>query len=612
MAKTKKAPAADEVYEHAKELVQQNSKRDALFDRLDKLYDHAQNETAPGAEATVQLVHMPYASNAVDLVADLASQMELTIEVPANAETKKAQQIADDQEQWMRALMQNNDRIARRNSIGEAAWCSAQRGHCVTRSLFTDSLVERDGSGYKVASVPVLLQVRDPRYVYAEESATGVGCVVEACKRTAGSIRRTFPDALQDEKEYPNTAIVEWVEYWDETHRVYFADGDPIGIGKTKKAVVPHGFGCVPYSFGVARTTPRQAPELHYRPLLSAVEDTLHNIDTWFSILSTAGWAAVTNAWGVFSDTYGKDAGKQLDITPGAINYFARNDQVQPIQRAALPGDFFQLGTMLLQAFQHGTFPFALFGEMPGDMAGYAISLMTQSGRRPLLPIWHAIETCFEDAFRNAALISRNKLAPLVGDEIPLMITAANVGKEMRKNRALRRELKLDTRAVGDDFSVNVKLSDPMPSDEAANLKSAIESTGAGLLSKETALEKYNITQDAQAELERIQVQKMYEQLAPVEALRLAIERGYITQIEMPAGYHFNPDGTIVPDAVTPEQPQEAPQMEQQPMPNEVLQPAMDAPNAADLQSLFGQPNSPTLDQMAGTPPTVPQQGGLL
>ena len=57
-----------------------------------------------------------------------------------------------------------------------------------------------------------------------------------------------------------------------------------------------------------------------------------------------------------------------------------------PLQRASMPGDFFQLGNLLFQAWQSETFPFSLFGQSPGDVAGYAISLLSQAGRRIILP----------------------------------------------------------------------------------------------------------------------------------------------------------------------------------------------------------------------------------
>ena len=99
------------------------------------------------------------------------------------------------------------------------------------------------------------------------------------------------------------------------------------------------------------------------------------------------------------------------------------------MQRAALPGDFFQLGTLLLNAMQMATFPFAIFGQTSGQMAGYAISLMSQAGRRALMPIWSGIEGVYEAAFRNVAIICKNKVSPLImSDKIPLTVLATSDG----------------------------------------------------------------------------------------------------------------------------------------------------------------------------------------
>lgn len=608
MISTYSKPTPTEILDLAHDLQDDSRERDALWDRLDAIYD----QTPPAESADVKLVVMPFGTNAIDLVTDLAAQQTLTIQVPAQKETQAAQKQADLQESWLRTWLNLNQQRKNANFAADLAWHGAQRGLTVVRTLLADNLIQpgEDG-GYSLRSVPVLLQVRDPRHVYWVEDALGPACVIETYKRKASEIKRLYPGMLKDDAK----GLVDWLEYWDDKHRAYFVNGELV-TGKVK-GMVAHGYGCLPYTIAPARTTPRRKPDQRYRPLLLAVEELLANLDTWFSILATSGWQAVTAAWAVFSDEYGRDGGKLLATGPGDINYFAKLDQVQPIQRAPLPADFFKLGDLFLTALQQGTFPFAMYGQLDSSMAGYAINLLTQSGRRPILPIWKSIELAFAGAFRSCALICRNKVAPLTGDAIPLMVMQGGEAGA----RANLRHIKLDTGSIGDDFEALVTLTDPMPQDEAANLRMALESTAgdAPLLSHQTALTKFNVVEDAAAELERVEAEKVFRQLAPFEAIKIAIERGLLpSQLKLPPGFVVGPNGQILPESALPKpepQPQQPPAPEgmqglaQPQLPPELMQammqgqPTPGAPNAADLQGISGQPPPVTLDEMAGMPP---------
>ena len=607
----KPRPQVDDLYELAKSLVKENAARDTLYDRLDRLYDQETGKTASTDSEDVQIIRMPYATNVIDLITDLASQMTLTIEVPAQKESKDAQKEADNQEGWLQAWLSQNEKRRQSNVTADLAWLGAMRSRTCIRTLFLDSMVDKDEEqGYKLKNLPVILQVRDPRYVYVCEGPEGPEYVVEASKRKVADIRRHYPGALVGDAWQP-ADLVDWVEYWDDTYRCYWADEEPIAIGKSKKKleVVPHGFGCLPYAFGTARSTPRNKPEKKYRPILAGVEDNLRNIDTWYSILATAGWASVTNAWAVYSDNMGRDGGPRLDTSPGAVNYLASNEKLQAIQRGEMPADFFRLGDLLLQAYQQGTLPFAIYGQTQGSMAGYAINMLNQSGRRVLMPIWAAIEQVYAGAMRNCVLICRNKVAPLVGGKsIPLLVRATSDKADIA-GRSVKRSLELDTENVGDDWDVDVTLGDPMPSDEAANLRMAIEATAGDnpLLSQQTALTKFKVVQDATEEADRIQVERLYKQFAQAELIKLAVERGWIPgKIEAPEGWQVI-NGQLVPDFLVPQQEPEAPgpEMGQPEMPQPQMDPAM-------LQQMSGMPSAPTLEDMAGVPPAMgPEMGGM-
>jgi hypothetical protein len=224
-----------------------------------------------------------------------------------------------------------------------------------------------------------------------------------------------------------------------------------------------------------------------------------------------------------------------------------------------------------------------------------------------MMPIWSGIEGVYEAAFRNAALICKNKLSPLVmSDKIPLTVVATSDGSGLiDRGRSYRKLLEMDVSNIDGDFAVEVHLSDPMPADEAQNMRMALEMSGGDvpLLSHETALTKFKIVSDPISEAQRILVEKMFRQYAPIEGLKLAIERGVVPgRITLPAGFSMGPDGQLVPDALMP-QSEPVPQQPPMPQPQQMPDPAM-------MQAMAGMPQQPSLDELAGMPPGGPMMAG--
>lgn len=621
-------PSPESIFAKAEALVARFAKRNALYDRLDTLYFMENKRVSP--DGSVQYVTMPYATSVIDLIVDLASQMDYTISVPAAGEGLDDEKDAEALEAWLRAWLSMNGRKQQRNLIGEAAFLAAQRAQCIARTLFVDKsikLPENEEAEATVAGLPVVFQLRDPRHVYVADGPLGPRYVVERWERPAADVRALYPSALPSNVN--DDALVEWTEYWDATYRAYFVDGEP--VKQKGGVVVAHGYGCIPYAFGNGRTTPFRDGERRYRPVLSGVESLAATIDTWFSINATAGLASVTNAWAVYSDQYSGDNGKDFDTSPGAVNYLSSSDKVQAIQRASMPPDFFQLGSLLFQAWQAETFPFNLFGQSPGDLAGYAISLLSQAGRRIILPIWKAVGDMLAGAMLNCVTICQKKVAPLVGNKIPLVITTQSAPTARR----VKRKLRLDVTKFGDDLDLTVTLSDPMPQDVAANVRMALEATKGGLLSNETALEKFKLSSEPAAEMERIAVEAVYRTLAPIEGVKLAQERGYVPrQVTIPPGFVAAPDGMLIPQALldsmrnaqqaAQSQGPAAPQLDQatlqqlmaqmqagmEPAPTGTGEPT-GFPNPVSMQSLSGNAIEPQLDDLAPQPPRAKMPGGF-
>lgn len=569
--------SVQELYEYGDELIARHSERDRLYERMDRLYFQERGEEEE--DERVQRVTLPLATNAVDLVADLASAQELAIEVAAAGESRKAKEEADALERWFGAWLRMNERYGRGNLRHQMAWYAAMRGMVVVRVLPDSAqLREYAGSG----EIPVVLQVREPGRVYLDWGPRGLRAVVEEYTRTYGSVRREYGKVLAGE-EYGDGDLVRWREYWDDERCVYWVNGEPVRVGG--RVVRPHAYGCIPYGVAWARSTPLSEPHWAVRPMLVGVERVIENVEVLASIMATAGVHVIDSAFAVYGQRYGTGESQlQLDLTPGAINYFdpSLGERIEAIQRPPLPQDIYQLMTLFMTQFQQGTFPVAMYGDVGRQMAGYAINLMTQSGRRALLPIWAAVERAHEIALEKCVVIVRELVGPAYGKPLPLVV------EEEGEGRRLRRRVELDWQKLPMDFEVRCRLGDPLPADRASNLRMAIEAVRAGLLSQETALTDYGIVQDATEEMMRIFVERVVAKSIDEEARRVAIARGYLREGEhagMESASALDDRGDVAADSGA--------------------LGAMRAPLPADeLQMIAGQPQAlPELREMAGELP---------
>ena len=186
-------PTPDKILAECNALVERDAKRGQLYDRLDRLYFMANQKAA--TDEGVQHVTMPYATSVIDLVMDLASQMEFAINVPAAGEGLDDERDAEALEAWLRAWLSMNAKQQQRNLIGEAAFLAAQRAQVVARTLFVDAAIkmpETDDAEATIAGLPVVFQLRDPRNVYVADGPLGPRCVVERWstpgRRCAGAL----------------------------------------------------------------------------------------------------------------------------------------------------------------------------------------------------------------------------------------------------------------------------------------------------------------------------------------------------------------------------------------------------------------------------------------
>ena len=522
-------PTAEKLYELATDTITEYGERDTMFTDLERYYFLDQEkEGKEGQEEGIEVVHLPYGTGAVDLVQDLFGDAELGLVVPASGEGKKKKALADTVEKYLLSVMHQSERAQRQSLLARSAWLVAMRGCLAGRVMAIPQWMEKDEEDNWTAGqrVPLLLQLRDPLYVFPSFGLDGLAYVVEKRTRTVKDLRNSLGDDVLPDANL--TDEVEWVEYWDDTYFCYWADGEPVTLG-AGEGPWPHRYGGTPYSFEFARQTGRTDPEKRVRPLLKAVQGVIDRMD-----LLDSAEATFTMRYNADALMVHAEGEPEIDLRSGAVNYLEREDAVTWLHASRQPIEVDKASAKYDAAFQKGTFPNTMYGMDPGRIiAGYALNLLNQSGQIRIKPLVACLERFIGELLEHALMISEHYLTDLLDGPIPFHLVAEREDEEGGDRYSARSELKLDAKALGGWYQVDVSLGDLMPADEQANLMLALRSREAGpdgrpMLSWETAVDKWGLTTSPMDERERIDREAAWNDLQVI-ALRQAL---YAAQIK--------------------------------------------------------------------------------
>lgn len=104
----------------------------------------------------------------------------------------------------------------------------------------------RDSEDYetnKKVSWPFYWRAEDPRYVFPDPGTVGRKWVIVSYARTVGSVKAQWPSwdgrtpgMSKQSEPLPDTAEVQWVEYWDEYFKCYLLAARPMQVTAAPKA----------------------------------------------------------------------------------------------------------------------------------------------------------------------------------------------------------------------------------------------------------------------------------------------------------------------------------------------------------------------------------------
>lgn len=508
---------AEELWAEAEDTVNEYGERDRCYDLIEDYYFmEGDKDPTKKPQAEVEKVVMPHGANVIDLICDLLAQAGRRITVPAPSESKRDRTLADMCELYLDAALVESERDQKIRFIPRAAWWAGMRGALSGRVVPLEKRIKKvgdalGGSWALGSSLPLQVQLRDPRYVYPEFGADGLSYIVERWDRKVRDIRGSYgPELLPDRKAGD---IVTWTEYWDSTQFCYWADGKAMAIGTTGASVGPwpHGLGGIPYAYEFARQAGRPEPEKRVRPILKSQLSNIDRMDLLDSMEMTFVTRYIGDVINIYSDELSMEGtGRTYSTASGAMNVLRTDEKVEWLSANRSPLELGDMRGRYAVSYERGTFPGSMFGEDPGRvMAGYAINLLNQSGQARLHPIVACVERTIESLLSIVLMVSENWLSPALDGQRISFYSYDDVEGGDGKVRNVH---ELDADALNGYYHVEVALGELMPADVQSNVVLAGKlrepnAHGRPLLSDRTILDMFNLAEQGTTEQDRIDEQ---------------------------------------------------------------------------------------------------------
>jgi len=518
MRKKKRMKTVEEIRELVVQLDRKYQKRNDQFKIDERMYWLEGEESE--VEGTETII-FPIPHNVINTACDLLSSNPMRITVPPPSEHKKPKDRADKMENFLDIAWDRMQRDANRRFISDMAFFISLRGQMFARVLYDPDLIGTDGEGDDRAvtfkGLPIFCQIIDPFNVYPLIGSRGLESYIIKMTVEAGPIMQQFDVSLKHEEgdlageELEWTDEIEWVEYWDDEMKCFLANSQEV-MAPTK-----HEYGFCPGVYGWGRTVPSKDPEKQGVSMLFGLRGIVRRMNRLATMVATSVYENALGTIIVHSDR-GEEV--QLDMTPGSINYLFQEEKAEWFAKGQLSSEqlVLRLNDVLQdQAFQ-STFPPVVTGATPwAGTPGYAISLLTHSGKLKIAPLKEQLEWALSNL--NEHIL---RLVEVIGEKIPIQGVRAGTTYDM----------KFGPGDVKGYYSNVVKLEVDMPQDEMRNMQMARLATEGPdpILSKETSREKYLKIQSPAKEQQRIDLEWIIGNPAIREALAalLAIEYGYL------------------------------------------------------------------------------------
>ena len=577
------------------ELRSEYAVRNTLVDEYERLYflDHHQGKKAKDGEKFIT-INDPM--NVVDLGVGILTASEPRFIASKLQETENNNIASTDVEKFLRGCWYINSERQEASLYTQTSFNQLDHGATVYRTLWNPEVrsVQTTVNGvpqFAFEELPILMDLIPWKHIYARRWSLKppYQYIIFADRRTIGDIEGEYDVTLEDYSSADKSKEkLDYIEYWGWTRgesdgrKKWLVENAVIAGDKwAQKPRLMEGYDHLPFTIIGGKPTTSDKPEHQFLSILYAIKNDVYNAEEQLAHLRR-----ITTLYSALPFVAKVAATRELPPLDAALGSLIKIDPDESFEMAKWPGappDLYKQLAHSQQKIQEGSFPSVAFGQgTQGAASGYAVSLLSESGRTRLQQFQHAQERGYE-------IISR-KILSLVKNFAP------NAKLSVYAKYQDQPETLSITGAEMDGFAINVTLKPVFPNDEMRKVNEAAILSNPNIgLPKKHIWEHY-LDIDNPDDLER---RKLVELAMEDETM----QRGAVHKAMKE--YGIEPP----PPEPQPQMPQQNPMQAQGPMQG----PPADIANQVNQQAMAGlMPQMPTPE---GLPPAsvMPQEAlGML
>lgn len=483
------------------------AERDRRFDEAWEYYSGQFKINVPnGFEAYID----PKIKGIIDVDTGHIITSNPVVTVPPSKASKEAERAADVREKFLQVALARLRRNLTHDPLKRAASHGFKYGvYCFKGPLYDPSLLKAKGKSTDSVGqfrFPIVVQAINPKRVLPEPGASQPRWYFEHYKRKVFAVKMNWVEFQTDKKDDED---VEWVEYWDDNVRYYWADGKIV-------YKVPNLYGFPPYEMGYAGMGDESddgLPEWEamglIHPAIPTLRSRARSLTALDALLQMAAFPVLV------SD---KPVGQlNLQFVPGRINHVPPELNLRPWHQLQINPDLYKFLAILDNDLETMTHARSVEGQRDlGVNSGYMQSMLVAQARLRYEELMGNLEHSIANLLGKVLMLVENVI------QEPLTVYGT-FGKGDKNTATIRPQ------DIGGQYYCEVKLSavDTELQDRKAMLGSKLYREG--LLRRRTAIEEYIGRPNATEEEEGILVDKLLENptIQMAQAQEIAKEMGY-------------------------------------------------------------------------------------
>ena len=472
-----------DVQEHAKIMKDNLANRNTAFDEYEEMYLLEDNDVPTGNHVKKTL--SPDPRNSLMGAIRLLTAADPVWSVPRELNTPETQEVSTSIEKVAGAIWWASSRIAKKPLHFDPVLSALLYGEIHMKVTLTKDMVDNastQGSktrAQKVAKMtPVLIETMNPRNGFPEFDSMGLSAFYSEHMIRVSEVRAIWGDlAAEQLGTKKGHEIVTYCEYWDDTyHYVWLSESSATPI-----LAVEHGLPQIPIIAQLCEGSEMfmKAEQESRQPFLY----TLRKSNIWkrqnleLTAIYTNVNAIVNNPSFVYKrNDASKELSQQMDFSiPGGVTYIDANETLEPLRKEAIDPAILKALEIAEQKGVESTIYKQTLGEPLGANAPFSmVSLLSQSGRLPLIPYQRAASFAFSDIMKIALDMIKGdgKQIKVVGDKGILSMYAKD---------------------IPETYELKCELDISMPTDERQNVVMATQATFGNnpLVSMKSARERW-------------------------------------------------------------------------------------------------------------------------